>query len=99
MNEIEIDNIDLDYMRKLDCDRFIEWVDEELKLNSKYSFHNRDFNKLPGFTYTIVFNLDLKESKRCLNDWILEEVFLNPGQEFNKDLLRKLPINVNNEGE
>ena len=97
MNGIKIKNFDINYIQKLDRTRFLKWINEELEINSKFPFHNKDFNKLPGFTHTIIFNLDLKESKRCLNEWFLEEVSLIPSHKFKKKILKKLPINVNSE--
>ena len=99
MNDIEINDFDIDYKEELDRKELLKWINEELEINSKYPFHNNDFNKLPGFELTIVFDLDSKESKRCLHKWILEESFLNPNLVFKKELLRKLPINVNDRGE
>ena len=89
--------LDYDLITDKDNKDFNEWFKEELRINSKFHFKNSDFNKLCGFRLCVVFPLDLKESKRNLMDWLLEESYINSKIYLKKDLLQKLPRNVNNE--
>ncbi len=89
--------LDFDLMKDKENEEFNEWVKEELRINSKFHFKNRDFNKLSGFKMCVVFGLDLKESKRELMTWLLEESYINSKIYLKKDLLQKLPRNVNKE--
>jgi len=73
------------------------WIKEELKINPKYPFKNRDFNKLTGVRLTLVFGLDLKESQQNLIKWLLEEDQLYPEEYIKMELIKRLSINVNSE--
>jgi hypothetical protein len=96
--EIILEDHELELIELSETGRFLEWIKKELELNPDYLYHNRDFNGLSGvITPIVIEELIIKESKKTLNTWLLEEVFLNPDHYFTKDLLKKLSINVNEE--
>ena len=80
--------IELDFIN--DQNKNNKWIKEELKLIPNHQFQNKDFNKLSGLEFCIVFDLDLKESRKQLFKWIFEEIEINQKQAFSKDLMNKL---------
>lgn len=97
MNKIEINKYELDYVLEREKRGFLKWLKEEIEINPKYVFHNKDFNKLAGREFCIVFDLDKKESEDQLFKWLLEELLINSSELYPEDILKKLPRNVNRE--